>query len=271
MKFLSARAIPANIAWQMSWRSIQQRYRGSVLGLAWAVMTPLLMLVVYTFIFTKVFDVRWGEEVGDGTVGGLGTLEFAVVLFAGLSLYAFLSEVLTGASSVIIGHQNYVKKIVFPLRILPVVTVATSLFQLVISVLILVAFQFVLTGSLPLTTPLAAIPLGAFVVMMTGFAWWMAALGTYLRDINQVLTPIVTAALFLGPILYPMSVFNEAVRPWLVLNPVTVPAEALRDALIWGNQPDWAQLGIFSAVALVIFVSGWKFFDFTRGGFADVL
>lgn len=186
MKFLSTRAIPADIVQQMSWRSIQQCYRGSVLGLTWTVMTPLLILVVYTFIFTEVFEVRWGEEVGDGTVGGLRTLEFAVVLFAGPSLYAFR------------------------LRIPRVETVATSLFQLVISVAILVVFQLALTGGLPLTMPLAVLPLRAFPVMMTGSAWWMAVMGTYLHDINQVLTPIVTAALFLGPILCPCPTHRAA-------------------------------------------------------------
>ncbi len=271
ISFITNRVPSANIAWQMSRRAVAQRYRGSLLGVAWAFLTPLFMLVVYTFIFTKVFAVRWGQEVTDGSVGGLGVFEFAVVLFAGLSLYSFLSEVTLGASTAITDNVNYVKKVVFPLRVLPIVTLISALFQLLISLLILVVFQLIVTKGLPWTALLAPLTIAPLVLLLAGLAWWFAALGTYLRDINQVLAPLVTALLFLGPILYPIESFAPEVRPWLVLSPLTVPIEAFRDVLIWGELPNWTHLGVYTLVAIVITVLGWIVFSRTRAGFADVL
>ena len=269
--FVRNRVPSAGIAWQMSRRAVLQRYRGSLLGVAWAFLTPVFMLVVYTFIFTKVFTVRWGQEVGDGTVGGMGTFEFAIVLFAGLTLYGFFSEVVLASGTVITSNANYVKKVVFPLRVLPVVTLMSAGFQLLISLGVLVVFQLIVAGGLPLTALLAPVTILPLVVMVLGLAWLLSALGTYLRDINQVLTPLVTALLFLGPILYPASAFSPEVEPWLALNPVSVPIEAFRDVMIWGRMPDWVELGVYFAVALVVMLAGWRCFTLTRPGFADVL
>jgi lipopolysaccharide transport system permease protein len=270
-EFVKRRLPSSGIAWQMGRRAILERYRGSLLGVAWAFLTPLFMLVVYTFIFTKVFTVRWGQEVADGTVGGLGTFEFAVVLFAGLSLYGFFSEVTLACSAAITSNVNYVKKVIFPLRILPIVAIISALFQLIVALVLLLLFQFVLQGSVPWTallSPLAILPL---LLLMAGLGWLLAAFGVYFRDLNQILGPLVTALLFLGPILYPMSSFAEAVQPWLFLNPITVPVEALRDLMIWGVMPDWTALILYSGVAALIAVIGWVSFTMMRPGFADVL
>lgn len=255
----------------MSRRAVLQRYRGSLLGVTWAFLTPIFMLVVYTFIFTKVFTVRWGQEVTDTSVGDLGTFEFAILLFSGLSLYAFFSEVVLTTGTVITANVNYVKKVVFPLRILPVVSVISALFQLLISLLILIVFQFIVTHTLPLTALLSPLAIAPLILLVIGMGWWLAALGTYLRDINQILAPLVTALLFLGPILYPLSSFSPSVQPWLVLNPLTVPVEAFRDMMVWGQMPDWTSLAAYSGVAALIAVSGWVCFSIMRPGFADVL
>lgn len=269
--FVTRRYASASILMQMSRRSVEQRYRGSMFGALWTFLTPLLMLVVYTFIFTQVFTVRWGQEVGEGAVGGFGTFEYAIVLFAGLSLYAFFSEVLITSNTAITRHANYVTKIVFPLRVLPIVDLMSSLFQLGVSLLILVLFQLVVARSIPATALLAPVPVLLLVVMTAGLAWWMATLGAYFRDLSQVVTPIVTALLFLGPILYPMTSFTPAVQPWLSLSPLTVPIEAFRDLLLWGSMPDWRALAVYAAVAVAVAVSGWNIFTLGRAGFADVL
>lgn len=271
MNFLKARTGSFGILVQMGRRSILQRYRGSMLGLAWAFLTPMFMLIVYTFIFTRVFTVRWGQSVSADGIGDLGTFEFAVVLFAGLSLHAFFSEVVLSATGVIQAHTNFVKKVIFPLRILPMVELISAAFQLGVSLLILLIFQFVVTQSLPVTALLLPITLLPLIIMMAGLSWLLAGLGVYLRDISQVLAPLVTALLFLGPILYPSSSFSPEVRPWLNLNPVTVPVEALRDVVIWGVMPDWAALAGYSIVAVIVFLLGWKLFSLMRPGFADVL
>ena len=271
MKFLKARTGSLDILLQMGRRSILQRYRGSWLGLGWAFLTPLFMLIVYTFIFTRVFTVRWGQDVSAGNVGDLGTFEFAVVLFAGLSVHTFFSEVVLSAAGIIPANTNYVKKVIFPLRVLPIVELVSAAFQLIISLIILLIFQFVITQTLPPTTLLIPIVLIPLFLMMAGLSWILAGLGVYMRDITQVLAPLVTALLFLGPILYPASSFSPEVRPWLTLNPVTVPVEALRDLVIWGVMPDWGQLGIYMLVASFMFLLGWKLFSMMRPGFADVL
>ena len=271
MNFLRRRVPSATISLQMTRRAILQRYRGSFLGLAWAFLTPISMLIVYTFIFTKVFTVRWGADVSADSVGDLGTFQFAVLLFAGLSLYAFFSEIVLTTGTAITDNGNLVKKVIFPLRILPIINIFSALFQLLVSLLILVLFQLILTGFLPWTallSPLAILPL---VVLVAGLGWWLSALGTYIRDINQLLTPLVTALLFLGPILYPLSSFSEGVRPWLSLNPLTIPIEAFRDMMIWGVWPDWTALGLYMIAAILLAVTGWMGFTRLRPGFADVL
>ena len=261
----------ANIAGQMSKRAIIQRYRGSLLGIAWAFLTPLFMLIVYTFIFTKVFTVRWGQAIGDGTVGELGVFEFAIVLFSGLTLYSFLSEVTLGASNAITNNVNYVKKIVFPLHILPLVTVISALFQLLISLIVLMIFQLAVSGHIPWTALLSPIALIPLIIMMTGLSWWLSSLGAYLRDMDQILAPLVTALLFIAPILYPMDSFNEDMHIWINLNPLTIPIVAFRDLVFWGSIPNFLNLTIYTIIALIISITGYGWFNHTRKGFADVL
>lgn len=250
----------------MSGRAIQERYRGSFLGVAWTVLTPIFMLAVYTFIFTKVFQARWGQDVSD-----VGTLQFSALLFAGLSLYAFMSEVVLQGGSVIIGNPNYVKKIVFPLPALPVILTLSALFQLLVSLVVLVVFQGVIAQKIEITLLLAPVILLPFILLILGIAWIVASLGTYIRDINQILTPIITALLFLGPILYPMDNLPEQMRAVLYFTPLTVPVEQLREVLIWGRLPNWYHLAYYSAAALTVFLLGYVWFKKTEKGFADVL
>lgn len=251
---------------QMTIRAIQERYRGSILGASWSFLTPLMMLLVYTFIFSTVFQSRW-----PGTASGDSKLKFAILLFSGLSLYGFMSEVLLQSSGIIINHTNYVKKVVFPVVILPIVVTMSALFNLGISLIILVFFQALSEHIVPLTTlflPLIILPLA---LCLLGLSWFIASLGTYLRDINQIITPMVTALLFLGPILYPMSVLPSIAQKYMYLNPLSFPVEQVRDVVIWGKAPNWSGLAIYSAVSVLIFIAGKVWFTKTQKGFADVL
>ena len=250
----------------MSGRAIQERYRGSILGVAWTVLTPVFMLAVYTFIFTKVFNVRWGQDVSE-----MGTLQFSALLFAGLSLYTFMNEVILQGGSVIIGNPNYVKKVVFPLPALPVILILSALFQLLVSLLVLLVFQGVIAQKLEVTVLLVPLILLPFVLLMLGLTWIVASFGTYIRDLNQVLTPIITALLFLGPILYPMDNLPEQMRPYLYLSPLTVPVEQLREVMIWGRLPNWLHMAYYSFASISIFGLGLWWFKKTEKGFADVL
>lgn len=250
---------------QMTIRAIQERYKGSSLGFFWSFLTPMFMLAVYTFIFTTVLPSRWPNSED------MGTFQFAVILFSGLSLYGFMSEVFMQSASLIIANVNYVKKVVFPVIILPVVLTTSALFNLLVSLIIMVVFQTFIQGSLSLTALYLPIILIPFVMCILGMSWFLASLGTYIRDINQIITPMVTALLFLGPILYPATNLPLAARKFIYLNPLSFPVEQVRDVLIWGQAPDWSNLLIYTIVSTLVCAAGFLWFYKTKQGFSDVL
>lgn len=245
-------------------REIVGRYQGSVLGLAWSLFHPLLMLVVYTFVFSVVFQARWGLAEESKT-------QFALVLFAGLMVYGVFAEVLNRAPSLILANANYVKKVVFPLEILPWVTLASALFHLAVSFVVWLAAYVFLVGWPPVTAwlfPLVLLPL-VFGVM--GLAWLLASLGIYLRDVAQVIGVLTTTLLFLTPIFYPLEILPDDFRFWISLNPLSALVAWARDVLIFGRIPDGAAFGWFTLGAIIIAWLGFAWFQKTRKGFADVL
>ena len=250
------------------------RYRGSVLGLAWSFFNPLLMLTVYTFVFSGVFKTRWStiQESASGEAAGAGsTSEYALVLFAGLLLYTLFAECLTRAPSLILSNVNYVKKVAFPLEILPWVTFAAALFHFAVGFCVWLIFYGVVFGAPPVTAlllPLVVLPL---VLTILGLVWLLAALGVYLRDVGQVVSIVTAALIFMSPIFYPLSALPDSIRPFLFLNPLTPAVELARGVLIWGNLPDWRLFGTFLAASTVTAVLGFAFFQKTRKGFADVI
>jgi lipopolysaccharide transport system permease protein len=250
---------------QMTKREVVGRYRGSVMGLAWSFFNPVLMLTVYTFVFSMAFKARWG--VG----GDESKIRFAVVLFVGMIVHGLFAEVLNRAPGLILGNVNYVKKVVFPLEILPVISLGTALFHSLISLLVLLAAFALFSGYLPWTallTPVVFLPL---VVATLGFAWMLASLGVYIRDVGQTIGIVTTVMMFLSPVFYPITALPEAYRPWLMANPLTFIIEQAREILIWGHLPDWIGLAAYSAVAVLIAWVGFAWFHKTRKGFADVL
>lgn len=250
-------------------REIAGRYRGSSFGLLWSLITPMFMLAVYTFFFGVVLQARW--DVPNRSGAEHSTTEFGVILFAGLVAFQFFSEVAGGAPGLVVGNRNYVKKIVFPIRILSVVSVGTALFHSAISLLVLLIFTWFVFGKIPLTFVLAPLVFAPLVVMALGLSWFMAAVGVYFRDIGQIVPPLLTATLFLSPILFPRAVMPEQFQSYLSLNPLAIPVEALRDVTLFGLQPDWTALGFYSLAAIAVALLGDRFFQLTRRGFADVL
>lgn len=251
------------------WREVVGRYRGSTLGLLWSLLTPLLMLAVYTFVFGVVLKSRWA--VIEGSPSGASTAEFAVILFAGLVVSQIFSEVMMAAPQLVVRHANYVKKIVFPVEILPVVTVGAALFHAGVNLLVLLIAGWFVFGSVPVTAILAPVVLAPLVVLVLGVAWVLAAVGVYFRDMTQVVPPLVTALLFLSPLFFPRTALPVGLQPYLSLNPLSVPIEAFRDVTVFGVQPDWMALAIYSLVALAVAALGRQFFQLIRRGFADVL
>jgi len=251
---------------QMVRREVVGQYRGSILGLLWSFLNPLFMLAIYTFVFSVVFKARWNVE------GSVNAPNFAIILFSGLIIHGLLGEMLKRAPSLILSNVNYVKKVVFPLEVLPIVALGAALFHAFISVIVLLVAQIFLSGSLPpLTSLWLPVVIAPFLLLLLGLTWWLASLGVYLRDINQILAPIITALLFISPIFFPVSALPEPLRPYLFLNPITLIVEQTREVLIFGNMPDFKALAIYSFVAITFAVIGFFWFQKTRKGFADVL
>jgi lipopolysaccharide transport system permease protein len=250
---------------QMTQREVVGRYKGSVMGLAWSFLNPVFLLAVYTFVFAIVFKSRWG-------VGGEESkTQFAVVLFVGMIVHGLFAEVLNRAPSLILSNINYVKKVVFPLETLPVIAMGASLFHSVISLLVLLVAFFLFNGYIEWTVIFIPIVLLPLVILTLGFAWMLASLGVFLRDVGQTIGIITTIMMFLSPVFYPVSSLPEEFRPWLMANPLTFIIEQAREVLIWGHFPDWAGLGLYTLAAMLIAWAGYAWFQKTRKGFSDVL
>lgn len=245
-------------------REVIGRYRGSVMGILWSFLNPVFMLAVYTFVFSVVFKARWGAESNS-------KVEFALVLFAGLLVFNVFSECVNRAPSLILTNVNYVKKVVFPLEILPWVGLGSSLFHMLISLGVWLTFYCLFIG-LPHVTilflPLILLPL---LLLTLGLSWFLASFGVYLRDVTQVIGIFTTALMFLSPIFYPLSSLPENYQIFFQLNPLTPIIEQIRDALVWGRAPDSLTLSLLTLEGLGVCWLGFAWFQKTRQGFADVL
>jgi lipopolysaccharide transport system permease protein len=241
------------------------RYKGSFLGLGWSFLNPILMLVIYTFVFSVVFQARWGDIESDSK-----TL-FAMVLFTGLICHSMFTEVAIRAPGLVQGNANYVKKVVFPLEILPVVAIGSSLFHSIVSIAILLLALIVTGENVHFSSLLLPIVLLPLILLILGLAWFLASIGVYLRDVGPTVTILTTVLLFLSPIFYPLSSLPENYQIYLLLNPLTFIIEQARAVLIFGNFPDWSGLAIYFTISCGIAWGGYWWFQKTRRGFADVL
>lgn len=253
------------LVYQMVKREVVGRYRGSVMGIVWSFFNPLFMLSVYTFVFSVVFKARWGVS------GGESKVQFATILFVGMIVHGLFAEVLNRAPSLIPGNVNYVKRVIFPLEILPVVSLGSALFHSCISLCVLVCAIVLFNGSISWTAVLIPVVWFPLILATLGFAWMLASLGVFLRDVAQVIGIITTIFLFLSPVFYPLKAIPERYRTWILLNPLTFIIEQSRAVLIWGQRPDWLGLLLYLVVAFFVLWGGYWWFQKTRKGFADVL
>jgi lipopolysaccharide transport system permease protein len=245
-------------------REVIGRYRGSVMGILWSFLNPATMLLVYIFVFSVVFKARWS--------GGTDSrIEFALIVFAGLLVFNLFSECITRAPALVVSNVNYVKKVVFPLEILPWVTMGAALFHALFSLLVWLVCYMIFFGLPHMTLLLFPLVLLPLVLFTLGISWLLASLGVYLRDISQVVAVLTPALMFLSAIFYPVSALPAAYQPLLYLNPLTYVIEQARDVLFWGTVPSipiW--IGSLFASATVAWL-GFVWFQKTRKGFADVL
>lgn len=249
---------------QMSRREISSRYRGSALGISWSFFNPLVMLAVYTFVFSIVFQAKWGTGTGSKT-------EFALVLFIGMIVHRILADSMNLSVELIVNNISYVKKVVFPLETLTYIQMISILFHTITSLIVWITFYFILNVSIQWTTLFLPIVLLPLVIFSLGLSWILASLGVYLRDIGQITGVTTTILLFLSPIFYPASRLPEPYRTVIYINPLTFFIEQSREVLMWGRPPDTLGLAIAYVISVLFAWAGFSFFQKTRKGFADVL
>jgi lipopolysaccharide transport system permease protein len=250
---------------QLARREVAGRYRGSMLGLFWSFVNPVLMLVVYTFVFSVVFKSRWAEGDDPSQLG------FAVTLFAGLIVFGIFAECATRAPQLVVSQPNYVKKVVFPLEVLPWVAMLAALFHAAISFLILILLLLFSRGSLPSTTLLLPLVVAPLVFWTMGLSWFLSALGVFLRDIGQVVGIAVTALMFLSPLFFPASALPERFGFLVAVNPVAFPIESARAVLVFGRAPSWEGLLGYTLLGVAVMWLGFSWFQRSRRAFADVI
>ena len=252
-----------DVVWEMSRREVLGRYRGSVLGVLWSFCNPLLMLAIYTVVFGVIFPARWE------TPGGRG--EFALVLFAGLIVYTLFAECVGRAPALVVGRPSYVRKVVFPLEVLPWVVMGSALFHAGIGLAVLLLVQSALYGPpgwSVLALPLLLLPCVLFTMAIS---WLLAALGVFFRDTAQAVGFFTLAVLFLSPVFYPVAALPEPLRDWVWLNPLAFVIEEVRGVIFADAIPRWGALAMTSALGLIAAWLGLAWFEKTRPGFADVL
>jgi homopolymeric O-antigen transport system permease protein len=244
-------------------RELLGRYKGSALGIAWAVLTPVVMIAIFTFIFAGIFGARFGAEQSPW--------DYALYLFCGLLPWSMFQESVQQSANTIVVHSNLVKRVVFPLEALPAAQVFAALGNQLFATVALLIASVIIRRQLEVTAlwlPVLLIPQLLFAL---GAAWLIASLGVFLRDIAQGVTLLLMAWMYLTPIIYPESLVPEQFRTFIDLNPFTSLVRSYRHIFLDGSAPDWRGLAYFTAFALLIFLFGYWWFARTRKSFADVV
>lgn len=256
-----------DLLWQLIARNIEVRYRGSMLGLAWSFIQPLLMLCIYTFVFSVVFKAKFGSIPNDNRMA------FAVILFTGMAMFGIFSDGLVGACGLIVSNQNYVKKVVFPLELLPFAHVAGVFINSIPSFLLVMAGMAIcgkpfLFSWTMLLLPVTVIPL---LLLTLGAGFFISALAVYIRDFSYIVVLFTQILFFMTPIFYPIEAIPEKYRWILQFNPLSPMVENTRTLFLYGKIPGYASLLISFAIALFVYQLGFFWFYKSKKGFADVL
>ena len=249
---------------ELTIREVLGRYRGASFGLLWSLISPFRMLCVYTFAFGTVMGGRWPQPGGH-------QVDFAIILFAGLIVHGFFAECFTRAPSLITSNVNYVKKVIFPVEILPWPMVLSALFHFLMNIVVFMVVRWVVEGDVAWTTVLAPLVVLPLVPLTLGVCWLLASLGVYFRDLNQVTGVMSAALLFLSSAIVPVASIPEPYRWVFRLNPLTFIIDQSRAVLVWGQLPDFMGLAVYLALACLFACLGYLWFVATKKGFADVL
>ena len=249
---------------QLVKQDIRQRYQGSVLGMLWSFIVPIMMLIIYTFIFSEVFQAKWDINTDD-------KYQFALVLFCGLSAFNMAGEVMNRSTMLIVSNTNYVKKVIFPLEMLPVVITLSALFNCLISFTILIIAKFVLYQSVSVTLYMFFLAMIPLIILSLGLGLFISALSVYLKDIGNFISVLVTVLMYLSPVFFPLTAVPEDFRAVCEINPMTYIIENFRNVVLYGKCLDWKFFGMSCLFAVVVYLLGRIVFMRAKEGFADVL
>jgi lipopolysaccharide transport system permease protein len=245
-------------------REFTQRFRGSMLGVVWAVLVPLFTAAIYTFVFSTVFKAKWPGAAD-------GPFDFALIFLTGLAVHTIFGESITRAPMLVVANASYVKKVVFPLEILPVVAALTALVNAGIGIAIVLIGNLILNGNFNITVLALPLVIAPYLIVVVALTLFFAAAGVYLRDLSQVVALLVTVTMFLTPIFFPIEAVPEQFRDLIELNPLTFVVQQARDVTLFGRWPDFVGLSIYTLAALVTLACAFWVFQRLRNGFADVL
>ena len=251
------------LIWSFVKRDLLARYKGSAIGLFWAVIHPLVMLGLYTFVFSSILKVRVGAEEG--------TEHFALYLLCGLLPWNAFADAITRSSGIVVEHSNLIKRVIFPSEILPVYPVIVGIVNELIGFSLL--FIALLVSGHPIGPVILALPaiLVLQFVLTTGLAWLVAGTTVFIRDLGQILGLILTLGIFLTPIFYTSSLVPQGLRPLLNANPMFLLVEAYRSLILRGQFPAWGSMAMLALFALVVNWLGYRVFVRMQPAFADVL
>jgi lipopolysaccharide transport system permease protein len=256
---------------QFTIREIQARYRGSYLGMLWSFLTPVGMLLAYTFVFRFIFKAHLVFKASLDAAENESALEFGLTLFTGLLIFNLCAEAMTRAPTLILTHPNFVKKVVFPLEILPVTTVLASLAHILLSLAVVVVISACVTGRLgwqALWFPALLLPYVCFII---GATWFLASLGVFLRDLGPTILIGMQALVFLTPVFYPLEKVPEPWRMLMLINPLAIVVENGRRVLLWDTPPSWPALLLTTILSLLVLQAGYVWFMKSKRAFADVV
>ena len=254
------------MVWQFARRDLLSKLRGSVLGLGWTVISPLVFLAAYVFVFVYVLQARWPGLASHG-----GTAGAALAILAGLSVHGFVAECLVRAPGLVREQPHLVTKVVFPLHWLPVTVVVSASFQLAASVLVLLLGVLWIQGGLLVTTLWVPVLLLPLVIAALASVWIVAPLGVFVRDVGQAVGPLVALLVFFSPVFWPLSSLPSGVRAWFELNPLTLPIEWMRWAVLGLGTMEWMTWLIYLVCSAAFALMARWFFLRLAPGFADEL
>lgn len=258
---------------QFTIRMVRSQHKGTMLGIVWDVLTPIFILVVYTFIFSTVLQGKWDNVPGGPTAnGGAEWAQFAITMFCGMIVFGIFGDTVTAAPTMIVSRPNYVKKVVFPLEVFPVAALGAALFTAMVSTIILLIASWVVFGAVSATAWLFPLVLVPMILLTLGVSWFLASLGVFLRDTNQFVALFVQRLLFfVTPIFYQIDRVPEPYQQFVRANPLATLVEEGRNVLLWGQYPNLVNLGLLTLVSLLVCQLGYAWFTKSRRGFGDVI